>query len=102
MGEKGPPLGLKYGPGLVVTAIQPGSLVAEWNDLNVWNGPVIAEGNIIISVNGKTDNSEILKLLRSKDSGQLEIIVQDRDFNKLKETEDVEPSTDADQNVEPS
>lgn len=68
----GKEFGLKYGPGLIVTSIQADSVVSEWNARNPQNA--VKEGDKVTSVNAITANGEMLKLLRSKAEGELEII----------------------------
>lgn len=70
----GKALGLKFGPGLIVTAIQADSLASEWNDDNPTRQ--VLEGDKVLSVNGNTVNTEMLKMLRSKDDGTFEISFQ--------------------------
>lgn len=83
----GKELGLKYAPGLVVTAIQADSLVADWNNTNPTKN--VNAGDKVISVNGNTATGEMLKMLRSKEAGKVEIQFQQAQAKK-DETEDAQ------------
>lgn len=67
-------LGLKLGPGLVVTGIQADSAVSEWNASHP--DELVVEGAKVISINGTTAPTDMLKLTRSKETPIFDIWFQ--------------------------
>lgn len=70
---EGKPLGLKYGPGIVITTVLDDSSAATWNSEN--KKRQIQAGHKVVSINSKDNMQDMLKLLRDKDQAELEIVL---------------------------